>query len=68
MNNKTLTPCFLDAFEFWIFNTLKNSGYSAEIGYILSNKYNHSICISTKTLPKQLNINISTTGWNFLKY
>jgi hypothetical protein len=68
MKIKTLALCFLAAFVFWLLNSLNKSGYSANISYPLNIKYNDSLYIPTKPLPKQLNVNISSTGWDLLKY
>lgn len=68
MNIRTLVLCFLAAFVFWLLNSLNKSGYSAKISYPLTIKYNDSLYISTKPLPKQLNISMSSTGWDLLKY
>lgn len=68
MNIKTLALCFLAAFVFWLLNSLNKSGYSANISYPLTIKYNDSLYISTKALPKQVNVNMSSTGWDLLKY
>lgn len=68
MNIRTLVLCFLAAFVFWLLNSLNKSGYSAKIQYPLTIKYNDSLYISTKPLPQQLNVSMSSTGWDLLKY
>ncbi len=68
MNLRTLVLCFLAAFVIWLLNSLNKSGYSAKINYPLTIKYNDSLYISTKPLPKQLNVSMSSTGWDLLKY
>ncbi len=68
MNLRTLVLCFLAAFVIWLLNSLNKSGYSAKIKYPLTIKYNDSLYISTKPLPKQLNVSMSSTGWDLLKY
>ncbi len=68
MNIKTLLLCFLAAFIFWLLNSLNKSGYSAKISYPLTIKYNDSLYISTRPLPKKLNVSLSSTGWDLLKY
>lgn len=68
MNIRTLVLCFLAAFVIWLLNSLNKSGYSAKINYPLTIKYNDSLYISTKPLPKQLNVSMSSTGWDLLKY
>lgn len=68
MKIKTLALCFLAAFVFWLLNSLNKSGYSAKISYPLTITYNDSLYISTKPLPKYLNISMSSTGWDLLKY
>lgn len=68
MNLRTLVLCFLAAFVFWLLNSLNKSGYSAKISYPLTIKYNDSLYISTRPLPKQLNVSLSSTGWDLLKY
>lgn len=68
MNLRTLVLCFLAAFVIWLLNSLNKSGYSAKIQYPLTIKYNDSLYISTKPLPQQLNVSMSSTGWDLLKY
>lgn len=68
MNIKTLLLCFLAAFIFWLLNSLNKSGYSAKISYPLTIKYNDFLYISTRPLPKKLNVSLSSTGWDLLKY
>ncbi|GGD71396.1 hypothetical protein GCM10011514_39350 [Emticicia aquatilis] len=68
MNIKTLLLCFLAAFVIWLLNSLNKSGYSAKISYPLTIKYNDSLYISTKPLPQKLNVSLSSTGWDLLKY
>lgn len=68
MNIKTLVLCFLAAFVIWLLNSLNKSGYSAKISYPLTIKYNDSLYISTKPLPQKLNVSLSSTGWDLLKY
>jgi hypothetical protein len=68
MNFKTLVLCFLTASVFWLLNSLNKPGYSTHIDYPLEIKYNDSLYISTKPLPKKLSINLSSTGWELLKY
>ena len=68
MNFKTLVLCFLTAAVFWLLNSLNKPGYSTHIDYPLEIKYNDSLYISTKPLPKKLSINLSSTGWELLKY
>jgi len=68
MNIRTLLLCFLAAFVIWLLNSLNKSGYSAKITYPLSIKYNDSLYISTKPLPQKLNVSLSSTGWDLLKY
>lgn len=68
MNIKTLVLCFLAAFVIWLLNSLNKSGYSAKISYPLTIKYNDSLYISTKPLPQTLNVSLSSTGWDLLKY
>lgn len=68
MKIKTLALCFLAAFVFWLLNSLNKSGYSANISYPLNIKYNDSLYIPTKPLPKKLNVNISGIGWDLMKY
>lgn len=60
--------CFLAAFVIWLLNSLNKSGYSAKISYPLTIKYNDSLYISTKPLPQKLNVSLSSTGWDLLKY
>jgi hypothetical protein len=68
MNFKTLVLCFLTASVFWLLNSLNKPGYSTHIDYPLEIKYNDSLYISTNPLPKRLSINLSSTGWELLKY
>lgn len=68
MNFKTLVLCFLTASVFWLLNSLNKPGYSTHIDYPLEIKYNDSLYISTTPLPKRLSINLSSTGWELLKY
>lgn len=68
MNLKTLVLCFLAASVFWLLNSLNKSGYSAKIQYPLIVKFNDSLYISTKPLPTQLDVSMSSTGWDLLKY
>ena len=68
MNFKTLVLCFLTASVFWLFNSLNKPGYSTHIDYPLEIKYDDSLYISTTPLPQKLSINLSSTGWELLKY
>ncbi|WP_238808334.1 hypothetical protein [Emticicia aquatica] len=67
MNLKTLILCFLTAFVFWLLNSLNKSGYTTKINYPLVIKYDDSLYISTKPLPKKISVSLSSTGWDLLK-
>lgn len=67
MNIKVLVLCFLAAFIFWLLNSLNKSGYSTKINYPLEIQYNDSLYVATSPLPKQIAVNLSSTGWDLLK-
>jgi hypothetical protein len=67
MNIRILVLCFLAAFIFWLLNSLNKSGYSTKLNYPLEIQYNDSLYIATSPLPKQIAVNLSSTGWDLLK-
>ena len=67
MNFKTLVLCFVAAFVYWLLNALNKSGYTTRINYPIEIKYNDSLYIPVRPLPKTIKVSLSSTGWNLLK-
>jgi hypothetical protein len=66
-NLKIAIFCVLAAAIFWLFNALNKDGYSTKVAYPLEIKYDDSLYIPTSVLPKKINVNLSSTGWNLLR-
>ncbi len=67
MNFKTLVLCFIAASVYWLLNALNKSGYKTRINYPIEIKYNDSLYIPVRPLPKTIKVSLSSTGWNLLK-
>lgn len=67
MKIRTLIFCFLAATVFWLMNALNKSGHTTTINYPIEFLYNEAQYIPITPLPKQIKVNISSTGWDLLK-
>lgn len=67
MKIRTLIFCFLAATVFWLMNALNKNGHTTTINYPIEFLYNEAQYIPITPLPKQIQVNISSTGWDLLK-
>lgn len=67
MKIRTLIFCFLAATVFWLMNALNKNGHTTTVSYPIEFLYDDTKYIPLNTLPKQIRVNISSTGWDLLK-
>jgi hypothetical protein len=65
-NLKVVVLCVLAATTFWFFNAL-NGNYNYRINYPLVINYPDSTHIVVEPLPKYIDIEVNSGGWNLLK-
>ncbi len=58
--------CFLGALLFWLMNALNKQGYSTRLAYPLQVAYDDSLYVPTSPLPRQIQANITGSGWDLL--
>lgn len=56
----------LTALGFWLLNALNKEGYSTKIAYPLRVAFDDSLYVPTSPLPRQMQANLSGTGWQLL--
>ena len=65
-NWRAVALCLVAATVFWFFNAL-NKEHTATITFPVDFKYNESVFIPVKSLPKSVLINITGIGWDLLR-
>jgi heme/copper-type cytochrome/quinol oxidase subunit 2 len=65
-NWRAVALCLVAATVFWFFNAL-NKEHTATISIPVDFKYNESVFIPVKSLPKNVLINITGIGWDVLR-
>lgn len=65
-NWKVVVLCAIAATVFWFFNAL-NKEHTATIAYPLEFRYDQARFISVKSLPTQVSLNITGSGWDLLR-
>lgn len=65
-NWRAVALCLVAATVFWFFNAL-NKEHTATISFPIDFKYNESVFMPVKTLPKSVFINITGIGWDLLR-
>lgn len=59
--------CLGAASVFWLLDALSKDGYSTQVSYPIQFQYDETAYIPLKPLPKQITVNLSSTGWDLLK-
>jgi YbbR domain-containing protein len=65
-NWKVVFLCFFGAAIFWLFNAL-NKNYTTRINYPVHFDYNRDSLIAIASLPKDIPMNVTATGWQLLQ-
>lgn len=65
-NWKVVFLCFFGAAIFWLFNAL-NKNYTTRINYPVYFDYNRDSLIAIASLPKDIPMNVTASGWQLLQ-
>jgi len=65
-NWKAVVLCIFAATVFWFFNAL-NKSHSANVAFPIAFEYNQERFVAVSTLPEQIKLNVTGSGWNLLR-